>query len=113
MRIKRFATAVDTEGHRGIDGKFYLLDFSRTMPPVDPLLPTPVTFFGGGGEEVEEERGGEVVQNGHLFRLFRREFVRMYEKPLCPDAYSVSFCYFLCGFFFVFVLFFFCFFCLD
>ena len=61
------------------------------MPPVDPLLPTPISYFGGGGEKGERE--GEVVQNGHLFRLFRREFVRMYEKPLCPDAFSVSFCF--------------------
>ena len=55
--------------HRGFDGKFYLLDFSRTMPPV---MPKPDKYY-----------------NGHLFYLFRREFVRTNPKPLCSDAYSV------------------------
>ena len=30
------ASAADVEGHRGSDGKYYLLDFSRTLPPVRP-----------------------------------------------------------------------------
>ena len=29
-------SAADVEGHLGLDEKFYLLDFSRTMPPVRP-----------------------------------------------------------------------------
>jgi hypothetical protein len=27
------ASCVDLEGHRGTDGRFYMLDFSRTFPP--------------------------------------------------------------------------------
>ena len=26
--------------------------------------------------------------NGHLYQLFRREFVSSYPSPLCSDAYS-------------------------
>jgi len=29
-------SAADVEGHLGVDGRFYLLDFSRTLPPVKP-----------------------------------------------------------------------------
>lgn len=60
-------SAADIEGHLGFDGKFYLLDFSRTMPPVRPDF---------------------SVLNGHLYQLFRREFVTTYPVPLCSDAYS-------------------------
>ena len=54
------------------------------MPPVTP---DPVHF------------------NGHLYYLFRREFVSRYPKRLCSDAYSV--CVFLFLFFlFIFLSFF-------
>ena len=86
-RTKILCSAADIEGHLGLDGKvrvgvvcsfafvnmfffffqFYLLDFSRTMPPVRP---------------------DKRFYNGHLYRLFRREFVASYPKPLCSDAYS-------------------------
>ena len=29
-------SAVDIEGHKGHDGRYYLLDFSRTFPPENP-----------------------------------------------------------------------------
>eukprot|EP00029_Vermamoeba_vermiformis_P008493 TRINITY_DN3992_c0_g1_i1.p1 TRINITY_DN3992_c0_g1~~TRINITY_DN3992_c0_g1_i1.p1 ORF type:complete len:924 (-),score=198.60 TRINITY_DN3992_c0_g1_i1:32-2803(-) len=57
----------DLEGHKGRDGKFYLLDFSRVLPPE-----TPNPHF----------------KNSHLSRLLRPEFVQTYPKPLCPDAFS-------------------------
>ena len=57
----------DLEGHLGADGRFYLLDFSRTMPPERP------------------KRG---VKMAHLFRLLRPEFVKSYPRPLCSDAFS-------------------------
>ena len=41
-------------------------DFSRIMPPVTPT----------------------GVPGGHLYMLFRPEFVKKYKKPLCSDAYS-------------------------
>jgi hypothetical protein len=33
---KLFYSAADVEGHRGIDNRLYLLDFSRTFPPETP-----------------------------------------------------------------------------
>ncbi len=66
-KAKILASAADIEGHVGLDDKFYLLDFSRTMPPVQP--------------------DGRYL-NGHLYQLFRKEFVQKYSKPLCSDAFS-------------------------
>jgi Translation initiation factor eIF3 subunit 135 len=43
------------------------LDFSRTFPPTTP---------------------DANIVNGHLYQLFRGEFVRQFRRPLCPDAYS-------------------------
>lgn len=57
--------AADVEGHVGKDGKKYMLDLSRLFPPQVP-----------------------TSQTGHLYRLFRPEFVRSYEKPLCSDSFS-------------------------
>jgi len=59
------STALDVEGHIGSEGKFYLVDFSRTLPCVPPR---------------------ERFCN--LYELFRPEFVKDCEVPLCPDAYS-------------------------
>eukprot|EP01102_Stenamoeba_stenopodia_P007672 TRINITY_DN2166_c0_g4_i2.p1 TRINITY_DN2166_c0_g4~~TRINITY_DN2166_c0_g4_i2.p1 ORF type:complete len:974 (+),score=252.47 TRINITY_DN2166_c0_g4_i2:436-3357(+) len=63
----KLSSAADVEGHLGVDGRFYLLDFSRTLPPVKPDPKNTV---------------------GHLYLLFRPEFVKSYYKPLCPDAFS-------------------------
>lgn len=57
----------DLEGHRGKDGRFYLLDFSRVLPPETP---------------------NPKFKNSHLSRLLRPEFVQDYYKPLCSDAFS-------------------------
>lgn len=62
------ASAGDLEGHVGKpDGKFYLCDFSRAMPPETPVRGVPL---------------------GHLYRLLRPEFVRRYRTPLCSDGFS-------------------------
>ena len=66
-KTKVLYSAADVEGHLGLDGEFYLLDFSRTLPPVRP---------------------DSRFLNGHLYQLFRREFVENYVTPLCSDAYS-------------------------
>ena len=84
-KTKTLCSAADIEGHCGIDNKvhtrsilnthhhsltpsqFYLLDFSRTMPPAQPDL---------------------QFHNGHLYRLLRYELVSKYPHPLCSDAYS-------------------------
>jgi len=60
-------SATDIEGHIGFDGRFYLIDFSRTFPPTYP---------------------DDNVQGGHLFQLFRPEFLKGHHKPLCSDAFS-------------------------
>ena len=65
--LQNLCSAADVEGHRGTDGKFYLLDFSRTLPPVSP---------------------NKALRNGHLYQLFRKEFVQQNPVPLCSDAYS-------------------------
>jgi len=50
----------DLEGHVGTDGKEYIIDFSRLFPPF-PLK--------------KKEHPA-----GHLYRLFRPEFVKHYPK---------------------------------
>ena len=57
----------EKKGHKGKDGRYYLLDYSRTFPCVRP----------------------DGTPGGHLFRLFRPEFVVNFKFfPLCSDAYS-------------------------
>ena len=60
-------SATDIEGHYGTDGRFYLLDLARALPPEKPVA---------------------GLRAGHLYRLLRGEFVRSFHAPLCPDAYS-------------------------
>eukprot|EP01094_Clydonella_sp_ATCC50884_P028131 TRINITY_DN834_c1_g2_i1.p1 TRINITY_DN834_c1_g2~~TRINITY_DN834_c1_g2_i1.p1 ORF type:complete len:608 (-),score=212.39 TRINITY_DN834_c1_g2_i1:186-1817(-) len=67
---RKVYSAADLEGHRGTDGRFYLLDFARTFP-----CETPVSRSNGF----------------NLFNLLRPEFVKRYKTPLCPDSYS-GFC---------------------
>jgi len=61
-------SAADLEGHRGRDGRYYLIDFSRTFPCETP-------------QHVK-------IKGINLTNLFRPEFVKRYSKPLCSDAYS-------------------------
>ncbi len=56
----------DIEGHLGQDGRFYLVDFARYMPPEPPT-----------------EKGSI------LYRLVRPELVRRFGKSLSPDAFSL------------------------
>ena len=58
---------IDLEGHRGFDSRYYLLDFSRLFPP---------------------SKMDRAIHCGHLFQLFRPEFVRRNPAPLCSDAFS-------------------------
>jgi hypothetical protein len=67
QEAKMMYSCVDLEGHVGTDGRFYLLDFSRAMPPVTPQ---------------------RLKMNSHLFEMLRHEYVKTYPVPLCPDAYS-------------------------
>lgn len=60
-------TAADVEGHKGKDGRYYLCDLSRTLPPESP---SPNKYL------------------SHLYCLFRSEFLHFYNKPLCADSFS-------------------------
>ena len=86
---KKLAFGGDVEGHLGKDGHFYMLDFSRVLPPVRPnfLPPLPSSSLGvfGGGLG---ERQREMYHNSHLYLLFRQEFLKKYKAPLCSDGYS-------------------------
>jgi Clustered mitochondria/Translation initiation factor eIF3 subunit 135 len=65
---KEVSLCVDAEGHRGHDGRPYLIDCARLFPPQTP---------------------DPSVRACFLVRLFRPEFVRKYERAtLCSDAYS-------------------------
>jgi hypothetical protein len=62
---------VDTEVHLGSDGRLYVVDLARLMPPVPP-------------PPADEDRG-----NSYLFRHFRPEFLRRHpELALSSDAFS-------------------------
>jgi hypothetical protein len=54
------------QGHKGLDGRFYILDFARVYPPIPPT-----------GEK------GSIFYN-----LLRPEFVGRYHKPLSSDSFS-------------------------
>lgn len=59
------------EGHIGKDGRFYLLDFARALPP-EPVSQANGTF-------------------DHLFRRLRPELLHLYNVTLNPDALT-AFC---------------------
>lgn len=59
--------AVDTEVHRGSDGRIYVIDLSRVLPPQEPDV---------------------HIHLSHLYRMLRPEFVRMNPEPLCSDTAS-------------------------
>jgi hypothetical protein len=68
MDVAKFLyTPMDLEGHVGADGKFYLCDFSRMMPPEMPR---------------------RDAKQAYLYQLLRREFVAALDMPLCCDAFS-------------------------
>ena len=60
----------DIEGHRGTDGRVYLLDFHRVFPP-----------------EPVQASAHLQLKNAHLYRLLRPELVRSNERPLSSDAF--------------------------
>jgi hypothetical protein len=58
----------DIEVHKGSDGRFYVIDFARYMPPQTP----------------KKNEGYKV-----LYEFLRPEFVSSYKTPLSPDAFSL------------------------
>lgn len=65
--------AVDIEGHLGTDGRYYVIDLSRTCPPMIPNNFTSVK---------------DAVPHFHLFQLMRPEFLQKYKEPICSDCVS-------------------------
>lgn len=59
--------AGDVEGHKGTDGRFYILDTARVFPPDVPKV---------------------SIRCGHLYRLLRPELVKQNPVPLSSDAFS-------------------------
>jgi ribosomal protein S17 len=62
----------DIEGHLGTDGRYYLLDYARLMPPETPLP--------------DEE--GNMDGRGVFFRMLRPELVRGFRVPLSSDTFT-------------------------
>ena len=58
---------VDIEGHKGLDGRSYIVDTARLFPPAPPV------------------RG---IRGCHLYKLLRKELVRSNPVPLSSDAFS-------------------------
>jgi Clustered mitochondria/Translation initiation factor eIF3 subunit 135 len=65
------AGPADVELHQGKDGRVYVLDVSRTMPPCGKVLPKIVT-----------------ARASHLYELLRPELVNLATAPLSSDAMS-------------------------
>lgn len=64
------ATCVDLEGHQGLDGRHYLLDYSRALPPA------------------HKETRPSYDTLWPFYHLLRAEFVTNHDIPLSPDAFS-------------------------
>jgi tetratricopeptide (TPR) repeat protein len=58
----------DMEGHRGTDGRYFLLDLARVFPPETPDPGEKASF---------------------LYRLLRPELVARFDSPLSSDAFTV------------------------
>jgi Clustered mitochondria/Translation initiation factor eIF3 subunit 135 len=87
------AAAFDVEGHRGTDGRYYLLDFARVLPPEgkcrragDGAAAAPPRQRIVGGD------GGARKVATNLCHLLRPElvfaYVQLHKTPLCSDAYN-------------------------
>lgn len=74
-------TATDLEGHIGLDGRLYIIDFSRSFPPEAPNTKSAFSFWWHSIDISRYERS-------YLYHLLRPEYVKQYSKPLCPDAFS-------------------------
>jgi hypothetical protein len=61
LETQKMCMPVDIEGHLSRDGRFYLLDTARLMPPTYP---------------------DDSIRGCYLIRLFRPEYVRRHNKSL-------------------------------
>ena len=87
--------AVDTEGHRGLDNRLYMLDFARVICDIGSLRDCFRYFPAKPQENREIQFKGHIsfdyfdrVQKTFIFSNAIEEFVRSYKKPLCSDVFS-------------------------
>eukprot|EP01127_Copromyxa_protea_P013751 TRINITY_DN3720_c0_g1_i2.p1 TRINITY_DN3720_c0_g1~~TRINITY_DN3720_c0_g1_i2.p1 ORF type:complete len:1412 (+),score=225.99 TRINITY_DN3720_c0_g1_i2:23-4237(+) len=66
VRDKTIYGPGDIEGHVGTDGKFYVLDFGRVLPPEAP----------------------GSIPNALFYNLLRPQLVQSFPSALCSDAFS-------------------------
>jgi hypothetical protein len=64
------------EVHRGLDGRYYVIDTSRLFPPERP-------------QRAKLDRN---IRSSHLYCLLRPEFVKSYPKPLSRYAHELVRC---------------------
>jgi hypothetical protein len=105
----------DIEGHKALDGRYYLLDYARLMPSQAPIpsypptstthhsSPPPLTttrcrlyvaVWAGGltlpfcldGAVCRED--GKWDGRGVFYQMLRPEFVRSYSTPLSSDVFT-------------------------
>lgn len=116
VHIAEVHLAVDVEGHVGLDGRFYLVDTARLMPPTPPvqvpLLPPSISASTAPQQVQIKEAGcvdGTGTSAGHdqgqydtvqpekfrrgafMYELFRPEFMRsplMRDLRLSADSFS-------------------------
>ncbi|PRP84060.1 hypothetical protein PROFUN_08522 [Planoprotostelium fungivorum] len=60
----------DIEGHRGHDGRLYVVDFARLMPPADPSTRL------------------QIKPRSVFYECLRPEIVLTHPTPLCSDAFT-------------------------
>ena len=58
---------VDIEGHLGFDGRLYIIDTARLLPPTARIPKTP---------------------GCHLYKMFRPEFLQTFESPISSDIFT-------------------------
>lgn len=62
----------DIEGHKALDGRYYLLDYARLMPSQAPI----------------PSEDGKWDGRGVFYQMLRPEFVRSYSTPLSSDVFT-------------------------
>jgi Clustered mitochondria len=73
-RCALFNGPLDIEGHQGRDGRLYVIDTSRLMPPLRHDVPAGLN--------------APARRNPYLYQLARPEFVQKAVVPLSSDAFS-------------------------
>eukprot|EP00002_Diphylleia_rotans_P010475 TRINITY_DN2096_c0_g1_i1.p1 TRINITY_DN2096_c0_g1~~TRINITY_DN2096_c0_g1_i1.p1 ORF type:complete len:1430 (-),score=323.34 TRINITY_DN2096_c0_g1_i1:230-4081(-) len=77
----------DIEAHQGIDGRFYLLDFARVIPPCYPTRIQKVVTE-TGEQYLSAEEANALSRSTHMYHQFRPSFIRAYSMPLCSEGLS-------------------------